>query len=100
MIGILRGARQKLARLKPVRVPDAPARAAKQVHQRPHGIVAGCVRTGMAASTAIVALARRDPGDTETRTFRAPHRTVTIGNQCRRAKKNQPCGDNAHKTNP
>jgi uncharacterized heparinase superfamily protein len=27
MIGILRGARQKLARLKPVRVPDAPARA-------------------------------------------------------------------------
>jgi uncharacterized heparinase superfamily protein len=27
MIGILRGARQKLARLRPVRVPDAPARA-------------------------------------------------------------------------
>jgi uncharacterized heparinase superfamily protein len=27
MIGILRGARQKLARLKPVRVPEAPARA-------------------------------------------------------------------------
>ena len=27
MIGILRGARQKLARLKPVRVPDSPARA-------------------------------------------------------------------------
>ena len=80
--------------------PDAPARTAKQIHQRPHGVVAGSVGTRMAASTAIVALARRDPGDADARTFGAPDRAVAIGNECRRAKENQPCGDNAHNTNP
>lgn len=76
--------------------PDAPARAAKQVHQRPHGGVAGSVGTRVAASTAIVALSRRDPSETDARTFLAPDRTVTIGDERWRAKKYQPRGDDAH----
>lgn len=80
--------------------PDASAHTAKQVHQRAHGIGGGSVGTGMAASTAIVALARRDPGDADARTFRAPDRAITIGNERRGAEENQSCGDNAHSASP